>query len=1112
MLVYILKLFFFILVSFSSIFAYYSVWFHNEKSAWVITYLIVIFLVYLIYKSIKQSISKDKIEFTPAWIIWYSILHIFIVSILFFNLSWTSISIVLFFKILGFLILPTIMTFIFYSFGNKLLNLIPSFWSEKLAFKFSMSIGLGFVILSTLITIFGSLGYYNLTTILSIFIIFWAISYKEIFENIKSLWNYKIEFNRWDKNGNFIDFINFPLISAEISFIVLTFLIWVNLVNIVRPMPIWWDDLGVYMNYPKMFAASGEILSWVGLMAWQSITWIGYLFWQSATQAFFINQLGWILSVIVLVLVFWDLLNNSKKRLLSIPIILATIFYSMPMVIFQQAKDMKLDPALFFVSVIWIYLIYSLFSRYLWYEEVLKKEEKQTLIESTKSNISIYLNKFSSVFKSNTWESGLFERKEILIYLFIIWTIVGLAFAIKVTTLMLILGVIWVMFYSKLGFSWFIAYFFMFIWVFTRFKLWDFMNVNYPKDNISLINNFANVSILISVIIFVYSFIKYWAKSFKTVFVLIIIFSSWIAVSVAPWLVKNISELSETKLSIWTMLWWEFKAFKADYKLLYSQYDLDKIEEKNKYEAISSSGKASNEDLWRYFWYEDGINNYLKLPYNLTMQTNQSWEYTDITYLYLALIPALLIFLYFKNPIYLIWIITLTWFGFIYYWKSWLSESLSNFFATKFLPEWYIWIIAIFILTAAFFLYSLWKDKLSQIFKINVVFTTMYVLIFTIAAYWIVWYWISMYFAFLLIIWIGASYLSETTQDDNDDSLRLFGAFIFLLIVFVYFFKSSIPHWVANLRAAWFVEYKKWIYNQEQAIFASHPDYFAILTELNIKNQDSIAWDINSNIKDNYLKQIIKSNISEKPSLTKLEWILREIISADLSKLNIPIESQINIKIESREILNKIYNQVLYPTSENRNTQLIYRIWTFLTYFISDNRSRYYDDSLVMQFGKYFADENGDIAIERMKKLGLKYLLVDLNAATIDKDPRHDLTSRYEKLLSSFTSDKLELIQTDSICLRIALEEKNEKYMTYAWVNYESYTSSWTINRWEKQIACYNHILDLMKENKITDTNYSYLKPIAQYFQANKINDQATALRVFQQYVTHGWLALFRIK
>jgi predicted HAD superfamily phosphohydrolase YqeG len=90
-----------------------------------------------------------------------------------------------------------------------------------------------------------------------------------------------------------------------------------------------------------------------------------------------------------------------------------------------------------------------------------------------------------------------------------------------------------------------------------------------------------------------------------------------------------------------------------------------------------------------------------------------------------------------------------------------------------------------------------------------------------------------------------------------------------------------------------------------------------------------------------------------------------------------------------------------------------------LKYHISENNKRLYEDSLVTQFDKYFYNKNSDITVERMKKFGLKYLLVDLNAATIDQDPRHNLTTRYEKLLKTFTSTELELVETDSMCLKI---------------------------------------------------------------------------------------------
>ena len=94
-----------------------------------------------------------------------------------------------------------------------------------------------------------------------------------------------------------------------------------------------------------------------------------------------------------------------------------------------------------------------------------------------------------------------------------------------------------------------------------------------------------------------------------------------------------------------------------------------------------------------------------------------------------------------------------------------------------------------------------------------------------------------------------------------------------------------------------------------------------------------------------------------------------------------------------------------------------------MTYLINKNRERYLEDSLIFTFNTYFYDKSPETTIERMKKLGLKYLLVDLNAATIDKDPRHALTSRFEKLLLSMRAKNLRLVSTDNFCLELAIGE-----------------------------------------------------------------------------------------
>ena len=43
--------------------------------------------------------------------------------------------------------------------------------------------------------------------------------------------------------------------------------------------------------------------------------------------------------------------KKEQKAIISLPIILAALYYVMPMTIFHHTKDMKLDPGLLFVSI-----------------------------------------------------------------------------------------------------------------------------------------------------------------------------------------------------------------------------------------------------------------------------------------------------------------------------------------------------------------------------------------------------------------------------------------------------------------------------------------------------------------------------------------------------------------------------------------------------------------------------------------------------------------------------------------------------------------------------------------------------------------------------------------
>jgi len=346
---------------------------------------------------------------------------------------------------------------------------------------------------------------------------------------------------------------------------------------------------------------------------------------------------------------------------------------------------------------------------------------------------------------------------------------VGLAFAIKFTTLMLILGLLGVVFYAKLGIAGFAGYFAFFVGIFTKLGLWTQLNVNYPKDDANFLFWVVMVSLTLGVVFFVIAFYQYRATAFKKAFLVSLVFLVGVGIPVSPWIVKNIGETGIHGVKISGILNGKGDIFMPDYTKIYAPAELTKIESGDISQAISSSGKSQNEDLGRYFGYDDGVNNYLKLPLNLTMQSNQPGEYTEITPFFLALIPIIFLFLAFKNPLWIIGLVAMLGFEYAYFSHPGLSKAISAFFASKDLPGGYAYIALLSFLPLVYFSSVLdRKEKKTELFLLNLVFASFYIFIFIIAAYGIVWYGISMYFSFLLAILIGGWYVTEYRKDEGE--------------------------------------------------------------------------------------------------------------------------------------------------------------------------------------------------------------------------------------------------------------------------------------------------------------------------------------------------------
>ncbi|MDD3793683.1 MAG: hypothetical protein PHI37_02640 [Candidatus Gracilibacteria bacterium] len=1264
MLSYLLKIFALLLFSFFILFNYYFVFpEHINNFDGYLSYIVIIGIIYSIYKYFQLDYSKDKAVINLKTVIGFFFLNLFVLCIYYFNLIDSGNiflnGVTLFFKILFYSIFPVIVYLISLSFGKKILERLSDKEEFGKGVFWMLELVVGLVSFLSIIVIFGILGFYNLVVVFLVLALFLVLSYKELFKIFKDVTEVRYEFDI--KKGSYLN-----LLSVEFFTIFSFLVLGVGLISIVRPFPIGWDDLGVYMNYPHLMAEAGNLLSLGAMYSWQTFTGIGYMF-GSPVFAFFLNISGLFLTYIVLLVVFSNLIksvSHKKDTIINIPVILSSIFISLPMVGFQTTKDLKVDEGLFFISVVLLFFLYKYF--------LLLKNEK---------HISIY-------------------------YLFIIGIIAGFAFSIKFTALLLIVAIVGVISFARVGIIGFFAYLSVFFGIFTLANLWKMMNVVINPNMIpGFETTFGISSIVLGIILFGYTYFKN-KKNFLNFGKEFLVFIFGLFLVLLPWFGKNIGE-SYLNLSFSSIISGKADYFNVDYSKIYSSEEISQIRQEKVIERKKENSITTNEDFLRYFGYEKGINDFVYLPWNLTMQVNQKGEYTDIGFLFLALLPLIFIFLPYRKKHYALFFVGLSIIQFLFYFegnkkeidyssysnvstgslenvfipndlvfvrnndfenifdidiykyiddeviytglnteeitektKQYLSDialenakiqiikssiqtqenynllyqknlellakdfekyyneifendfnefkkvvntnfyleikdkvlnlslgkdisfltvpldendyqyikklntiynstgffnvgdvvSLNNllvknhatdeeikiinniwnenrtlkgkivdFFAKINLPFGYVFIFLVFILPTIYLLVTLKHGKINYIFKLNLIFASVYTFLWAISSFGIVWYGITMYFSFLLMIGLGAFFITNYDYDIDDKKYiyKIMGTIVFLIIILIYFFNSLFPYIFSNLKNAGYSEFKVGKITQAESIFVYHDDYKNILFTLNIDESK-----IDDFLKEN-IDETIYLNIKDKKieDISQVFNILKEY------------QKDKNYELKAKKSIQDLYKSIQNPGKEFANKEKIYRVGTFLKYYISENNNRLYEDSLLFSFDDYIYDNDSDITIDRFKKLGLKYLLIDLNAATIDKSDTHDLTKRYENLLKTFNNDRLELIETDSVCLKLALDlyDKNNdinEYFDISGVNYDSYDENNNmISRSKKRIVCINYINNLLDQDKINENNYSYLLPYKSYFEKN-----TKTLQSLDNVIGMSYKALFKIK
>lgn len=162
---------------------------------------------------------------------------------------------------------------------------------------------------------------------------------------------------------------SFSKVHLLLVWLLITYLA-LNFLNVVRPFPIGWDDLGSYLNRPRLLASYGSFIPSMSQFQWEYLTSLGFLLFGydstiGATMAMQINWTAGLLSVLA-VYAFGRLYFGRGAGVLS-----AMLYYFLPMTGHFSFADMKIDNAVFFMSTLSIAVAcISLFPHRRGHEEV----------------------------------------------------------------------------------------------------------------------------------------------------------------------------------------------------------------------------------------------------------------------------------------------------------------------------------------------------------------------------------------------------------------------------------------------------------------------------------------------------------------------------------------------------------------------------------------------------------------------------------------------------------------------------------------------------------------------------------------------------------------------
>jgi hypothetical protein len=197
-----------------------------------------------------------------------------------------------------------------------------------------LSVGLGACGLIVILWTFAVAGLYTNVAGWLILLAIPAIAWKHAWHWLKSLRGLSWEYDSPWYGG-----------ALLLSWLLISYLAF-NFLTVIRPFPIGWDDLGVYLNDPRLLVSYGHFISRMDAFQWEYITSLGFLLfgygsWFGATTAMIINWMAGLLAVLS-IYTFGTLYLGRRSGILA-----ALLYYTLPLIGHFSFADMKVDNAVF---------------------------------------------------------------------------------------------------------------------------------------------------------------------------------------------------------------------------------------------------------------------------------------------------------------------------------------------------------------------------------------------------------------------------------------------------------------------------------------------------------------------------------------------------------------------------------------------------------------------------------------------------------------------------------------------------------------------------------------------------------------------------------------------